>query len=69
MKNLVTKTKGYEYFKKQNDQVLKKNSFNDNNKTLRHFKVLILPDVLVLQLPRETPRKRNFMVSVYKLSK
>ena len=53
---------GYEYFKKQNDWVLKKDSFNDNNKTLRHFKALILLDVLVLQLPRVTPKKRNFMV-------
>ena len=40
MKNLVPETMGYEYFKKQNDWVLKKNSFNNNNRTLRHFKVL-----------------------------
>ena len=64
MKNFIPKTTGHEYFKKQNDRVLKKKSFNDNNKTLRHFKVLILLDILVLQLPRVTPRKRNFMVSV-----
>ena len=52
MKNFVPETMGYEHFKKQNDQVLeKKNSFNDNNKTLCHFKVLILLNILVLRLP------------------
>ena len=44
MKNFGPETTGYEYFKKQNDRVLKKNSFNDN-------KVLILLTFLVLQLP------------------
>ena len=51
MKNFVPETTGYEYFKKQNDRGLKKNSFNDNSKTLCHFKVLILLNILVLQLP------------------
>ena len=66
MKNFVPEMTGYEYFKEQNDRALKKYSFNDNNKTLRHFKVhvLILLSILALHLPRVTPRKRNFMVSV-----
>ena len=67
MKNFVPETTGYEYFKEQNDRALKKYSFNDNNKTLRHFKVhvLILLSILALHvLPRVTPRKRNFMVAV-----
>jgi len=51
MKNFVPETTGYDYFKKQNDRVLKKNSFTDNNKTLRYFKVLILLNILVPQLP------------------
>ena len=52
MKNFVPETTGYEYFKKQNDWVLKKKkSFNDNNTTLCYFKVLILLNILVLQLP------------------
>ena len=65
----VRKTTGYEYFKKQNDRVLKKNFFDDNNKTLCHLKVLILLDIRVLQPPRVTPSKSNFTVSVYKSSK
>ena len=52
MKNFVPETTGYEYFKKQNDRVLKeKKPFTDNNKTLRSFKVLILLSILVPQLP------------------
>ena len=53
MKNFVPETTGYEYFKKQNDGVLKKKkkSFNDNNRTLCHFKGLILLNIFVLQLP------------------
>lgn len=35
MQNFISETTDCEYSKKQNDQVLKKNSFNDNNKT-RH---------------------------------
>jgi len=31
MRNFVPETTGYEYFKKQNDWVLKKNSCTDNN--------------------------------------
>ena len=51
MKSFVPETTGYEYFKKQNDWVLKKNFLNDNNGTLCHFKGLILLNILVLQLP------------------
>ena len=51
MKNFIPETTGYEYFKKQNDQVWKKNLFTDNNRTLCDFKGLILPNILVLQLP------------------
>ena len=42
MKNVIPKMTGFEYFKKWTDLVLKKNSFNKSNETLRHFKVLIL---------------------------
>ena len=51
MKNFVPETTGYEYFKKQNDWVLKKKLFNVNNRSLCHFKGLILLNILVLQLP------------------
>ena len=64
MKHFVPGTTGHEYFKEENDWVLKKNSFNDNSKTLLNLKVLILLNILVLQLPRVTPSKCNFMVSV-----
>ena len=43
MKNFVHETTGYEYFKKRNDRILKKNSFNDNNSTLCHFKLSMNP--------------------------
>ena len=43
MKNVAPETTGYEYFKKQNDRVLKKIPLMITiRKTLRHFKVLIL---------------------------
>ena len=35
----------------KNDRVLKKNSLNAANKALAHFKVFILLNILVLQLP------------------
>ena len=59
MKNVVPETTGYEYFKKQNDRALKKNSLNDNK-----VHVLILLNILVPKLPPATLWKRNFMVSV-----
>ena len=49
MKNVFPERMGYEDFKKQYDRVLKKNSFNDNNKTLCIILLNILS--LVLQLP------------------
>ena len=52
MKNFVHETTGHEYFKKQNDRVLKKNSFNDNNRTLVASNYVLIPqNLLVLQLP------------------
>ena len=50
MKNSAPETTGYEHFKKQNDWVLKKIPLMIIRKTLRHFQVLILLNILVLQL-------------------
>ena len=49
MKNFVPETTGCEYFKKQNDRVLKKSTFNDNDRSLCNFKGLILLNILALQ--------------------
>ena len=50
MKNSAPETTGYEYFKKQNGRVLKKIPLIIIRKTLRHCKVLILLNILVLRL-------------------
>ena len=49
MKNFFPETTDYEYFKKKNDRVLKKKSFQ-----LQRFKVLMLLNILLLQLSIST---------------
>ena len=63
MKNSTPEMTGYEYFKKQNDRVLKKISLMITiRKTLHHFKVLpvILLNILVLY-------QTNFLISSNKI--